>query len=103
MGGESTEMVIYDSNSANVVEKSMSTTTVEDYLNTQEQELIIYPNPNHGIFSIKLPNEESELQKIIITDARGIIVYNNNDKNSVISEIQLPNPVAGIYIILIIF
>jgi hypothetical protein len=99
--GAGNEIVIYDSNNTQTIEKSMNTIIVEDYLNIEE--FVIYPNPNHGFFSIKLPNNNSELQKIVITDARGIVVYNNNDKHIVTDNIQLSNPVPGMYIISLYF
>jgi len=47
-----------------------------------------------------LLNEKSELQKIIVTDVRGIIFYNNTIFSNVI---QLKKPTAGIYIISLFF
>jgi len=101
VGPDANEMVIENSNNTTAIEKSMNITNVENYVNTQE--FVVYPNPNRGVFSIKVSDEENELQKIIITDVRGVVIYNNTEKNIVINEIQLPNPVAGIYIISLYF
>jgi hypothetical protein len=95
------EMIIFNSDTTDIIQKSMPVSVFEN--NDKVQEFTIYPNPNRGIFSIQLSNEKSELQRIMITDVRGIVVYNNNDTNTVINEIQLPNPVPGIYIISLYF
>jgi V8-like Glu-specific endopeptidase len=95
------EMVIKKTKNTQTIEKIINTANIEDFVRTQE--FLIYPNPNHGVFSIKLSDDKSELQKIIITDARGTIVYNNSDYNIVTNVIQLPNPAAGIYIISLFF
>ena len=63
----------------------------------------IIPNPNPGSFSIKFSDAVTELQKIIITDVRGVIVYNNNNLPIVTDNIQLLNPAAGMYIIKLFF
>ena len=98
---EENKIVTANSNNAKSTENSMNTATIEENLNTQG--FIIYPNPNQGSFSIKLSDEKSELQKIIITDVRGAIVYNNNNLPIVTENIQIPNPTAGIYIIKLFF
>ena len=95
------ESTIFDSNSDEIVQESMVTSVSENYENTTK--FIIYPNPNQGSFSIKLSNEQSELQKIIITDIRGVVIYNNNDTNIVTNNIQLTNPAPGLYIISLYF
>jgi hypothetical protein len=93
--------VIYNSNDTDIVETRINTAILEN--NENMQEFIIYPNPNYGVFLIKLSNENSDLQKIMITDAKGTIIYNNMDANIVNNKIHLPNPVAGIYFISLYF
>ena len=93
-------MVVNNSEDA-IAKVNMNNSIPENNENTCE--FLIYPNPNHGTFSIKLSNENRELQKIIIADARGYVVYNNNDHKIVTNKIQLANPVSGIYIISLYF
>jgi len=95
--GGGNEIGFYNSNETDIIKKNIDAQNEENHVNTKD--VIVYPNPNHGIFSIKLPDKKNKLQKIIITDARGVIVYNNSDDNIVTNDIQLSNLVAGIYII----
>ena len=97
-----------NSNPNNVINNLVNGTTNAYMNNTLKeisniQEFVIYPNPNHGVFSIKLHDDKSELQKVIVSDVRGIIVYNNIDENIVGNIIQLEKPTAGIYIIYLFF
>ena len=65
--------------------------------NENAPEFTIFPNPNHGTFSISLSSiEEREVNRITITDSRGNLVYSTN---SFREQIQIPNPITGLYII----
>jgi len=94
---EDNETVIFTSNIKDAVRTDKNIVQIDNLENISE--FLIYPNPNYGIFSIKLHQDITELQQIIITDVRGTVVYNNFDKNVVNNEIVLTNPSAGIYII----
>jgi hypothetical protein len=64
------------------------------------QGFAIYPNPNNGVFSINLFDENLKINKIMITDIRGFVIYSTN---TFTTDIQLSNPVSGIYFISLYF
>jgi len=89
-------MVIFDSDTND--ENNTKLATIEDDKNIQE--LIIYPNPKYGVFTIMPLNEKSEFIKMTVTDLRGVVVYFNN---TFTDEVQLQNPATGIYFITLYF
>ncbi|MCD4793589.1 MAG: choice-of-anchor J domain-containing protein [Bacteroidales bacterium] len=69
--------------------------------NPNENRILIYPNPNNGLFTISTGNNNSGYN-IEITDAFGkIIVSLNTSKN--IKEIDLSDCAAGIYFVKLTF
>ncbi len=64
-----------------------------------ENQILIYPNPNNGIFSINLNNTTISDFNLIVTDLSGKTVKNTEIKNSKIDLTELPN---GTYVIKII-
>lgn len=64
-------------------------------------DLVIYPNPNNGNFSVNFTSQSSNDIEIMVHDIRGRQVFNKTfNNNSVFNQnIQLNNVEAGIYII----
>jgi uncharacterized repeat protein (TIGR02059 family) len=65
----------------------------------------LYPNPNHGHFSIEfiIPLQK-ERSNIVITDQAGKQVYNGFvSKEETLKQIDLPYIKSGIYILMIVF
>jgi hypothetical protein len=44
--------------------------------------IALFPNPNNGVFTIKLKSQKASLNKIVIYDMSGRIVFNSNEGNS---------------------
>ncbi|MBK9482756.1 MAG: T9SS type A sorting domain-containing protein [Bacteroidetes bacterium] len=62
----------------------------------QEHEVTLYPNPNHGQFTIELPKNISEAQ-IDVVSSLGSTVYTNTVKNN--TPITIDNISKGIYFV----
>jgi len=62
----------------------------------QEHEVTLYPNPNHGQFTIALPKNISEAQ-IEVVSSVGSTVYTNTVKNN--TPITIDNISKGIYFV----
>jgi len=59
------------------------------------EQLIIYPNPSNGIFSI----ENLELKDLLVYDITGKVVYMKQLNNKSNHQIQLENIASGIYML----
>jgi hypothetical protein len=59
-----------------------------------EQELLLYPNPNRGLFSVTLPSASVFAELEVVTNL-GQTVYSAQIRNK--AAIQLPAVSAGIY------
>ncbi len=65
----------------------------EEAVNSLLNNVVIYPNPNNGIFTISLPDNAT----VVITDIAGSIIYKSLIINSL--QIDISNQPAGIYFI----
>ena len=74
----------------------------EDYLEdlTDEETISVFPNPNRGSFNVLLYNTEDEIQKVVVYDMMGNIVY--SDETFKGGEINLPDISSGMYHLTII-
>lgn len=66
--------------------------------------LAMYPNPNEGTFTLELSNEKVDKVNIRILDARGYLVYEQNDlsiHNDFSTVIDISGEAEGIYMVLI--
>jgi hypothetical protein len=65
---------------------------------SQKYEVLIYPNPNKGTFTISYNSQLSILNsQFIITDVMGNEVYNQPINNSTQSTINISNLSNGVY------
>ncbi|XMO88132.1 reprolysin-like metallopeptidase [Algibacter sp. AS12] len=64
-------------------------------------DLVVYPNPNKGEFTIKLDSAASNNISVNIVDLRGRVIYNNTYTNSSNFEetLKLNNVQSGMYIL----
>jgi hypothetical protein len=68
----------------------------------QENEMVVFPNPNNGIFTIQFDQQEKRKTKIEIVDAQGKLVFEESlgkFSGQYKKEIDLKNRGTGIYII----
>ena len=74
----------------------------EDYINdlTDEETISVFPNPNRGSFNVSLYDTEDEIQKVVVYDMMGNIVY--SDETFKGGEINLPDVSSGMYHLTII-
>lgn len=82
-----------------VTGNNLSLSTVE---NTLSEDLVIYPNPNNGAFTINFSTNNDDNVKVDIVDTRGRIVYKNIYTNNSIQfneAITLSKVESGIYIV----
>jgi pimeloyl-ACP methyl ester carboxylesterase len=70
-----------------------STTGIEEL---DESNVSIYPNPNDGIFELKIENQSSNLLHISILNTLGQSIY-ENDYNQSVNKIDLGKQENGIY------
>ena len=63
--------------------------------NGENSAFAIYPNPNSGTFSVKLPNDNST---IVVRNVIGQVVFSKT-VNSTIETIQLNDVNSGVYFI----
>ncbi|HEY9113149.1 MAG TPA: PKD domain-containing protein, partial [Bacteroidales bacterium] len=72
----------------------------QDELISNKEELLVYPNPNSGLFSVQLPKDH-KFEKLQILNYLSQVVYKSSlNENSTNMEIQLGNDlVPGIYIL----
>ena len=68
----------------------------ESKLNFTNNKLAIYPNPNNGIFTVLLKNDDSEATTIQVLNINGQVVYSENATNNSF-ELQLNDLGKGIY------
>jgi hypothetical protein len=85
-------------------EKSMNITFFDDYdrNSTECMQLEIYPNPNDGIFNLKIDSEFPSNVRIIIYDIYGKLIYEQKDISvtDIYSEkLDLSNVENGLYFI----
>lgn len=82
-----------------------NTTNNNDHYTLMELEVEggvqLYPNPNNGSFTIKLPREESAT--VIVTNLNGQVVYKNQIDHSRSVSVVLNNAVKGIYLIQVVY
>jgi Zn-dependent metalloprotease len=57
----------------------------------------LFPNPSNGLVTIKMINPEMRVEQIHITDLQGRIVYQTNNINDQVIQLDLSNLGAGIY------
>lgn len=70
--------------------------------NTKEADILLYPNPNNGLFSIYLSSPSPFQQKIEIVSIGGVIHYRSLiQANSIIEKLDLSSIPSGFYIITI--
>lgn len=69
----------------------------EDYPEdlTDEETISVFPNPNRGSFNVLLYNTEDEIQKVVVYDMMGNIVY--SDETFKGGEINIPDVSSGMY------
>ncbi len=79
----------------NKIQQNQNNNTSQVYLNNLP--MLIYPNPNKGVFSIQTYNPDRKHLKIINT--MGLIVY-ENDFNESFHEINL-NFISGLYTVIV--
>ncbi|MFT6982503.1 MAG: hypothetical protein ACJAUD_001270 [Crocinitomicaceae bacterium] len=87
-----TENLSNESNEAAHVKREMA----------QENEMVVFPNPNNGIFTIQFDQQEKRKTKIEIVDAQGKLVFEESlgkFSGQYKKEIDLKNRGTGIYII----
>jgi len=75
--------------------------SVDDF-DANALDFVVYPNPNNGMFNIKMSNTSFEdTIKVSVYDIRGRLVYNNNfENNNEFNEvISLNNAESGIYLL----
>lgn len=68
----------------------------------QNSEIILYPNPTQGSFTVELPDMSSYNGEVMIVDVRGRIIYSS----AIMSEelnLSIHNQPNGIYIVKIIY
>lgn len=63
-----------------------------------EHEMVVYPNPNNGIFSIKLSNSEDFIQHVRVIDATGREVKIQWKAGNMV-ELNMEQEPAGIYFV----
>lgn len=109
--GSKVKLKISDSfglcNSIVTSKKSNSESDImNDYLSEREHEnfyktkekVILYPNPNSGVFTVYIGKENSKPISCTIYNSSGQLVYQSISEKSAI-EINLPNLAAGNYIV----
>lgn len=67
---------------------------------SDNNEIIIFPNPNQGKFELMLPKNFEESTKVQVFNSLGILVFETLYSPSV--KINLDNPVNGVYIVSVI-
>lgn len=74
----------------------------ENYINdlTDDETISVFPNPNRGSFNVLLYDTEDEIQKVVVYDMMGNIVY--SDETFKGGEINLPDVSSGMYHLTII-
>ncbi len=65
-----------------------------------KEELILYPNPNNGLFYINTPFTQEEIIKIKLVDNIGKSVFESSFTNG--NKVDIPNPKKGVYFISIV-
>lgn len=94
---DAVHVVWQDDNSETIkYSKGVFSTTSSQEIKDISNDLILYPNPATGSFSISLPGKLTHIQKIIIYDSTGRIVQSAYNENLSKVEIDLP---AGFYLI----
>jgi len=58
--------------------------------------LKVYPNPNHGTFSVELSGSGFEVSAVKVYNMLGEVVYHSAEKNKV-SEVSIPGITPGVY------
>lgn len=83
---------------ADTINEKNVVTKINNIVSTGEK-VIIYPNPTSDIVNIDLTNNILKVNRIIITNIKGevIFIYNENIDN--IIEVNLANKPSGIYIV----
>jgi hypothetical protein len=70
--------------------------------NQMDASIVIYPNPNTGVFTLRLSSDKMQTYHISICNTLGVIVYSNHVPScfTVNEEIKLEQP-AGLYFLVI--
>jgi hypothetical protein len=68
-------------------------------LTPANKELVVYPNPSQGNFSVQIPDASGGTVQIIITDLLGNIVFGNDNINDNNITLKLQNISNGTYIL----
>ncbi|KGE84959.1 DUF7948 domain-containing protein [Phaeodactylibacter xiamenensis] len=71
--------------------------SVDDYKRVVEDELIVFPNPNNGQFTITLPSREELNVPFRIIDSRGVTISVGMARRGELISINLPDIPAGAY------
>ncbi|MBI5541403.1 MAG: T9SS type A sorting domain-containing protein [Bacteroidia bacterium] len=76
----------------------ISTTQIIVDENTESDQLLIYPNPNNGKFTIEFTNPETKSNRVTITDFTGKIIYETTLKTEkiIFQEFELA---SGVYFV----
>ncbi|WP_421946967.1 hypothetical protein [Phaeodactylibacter xiamenensis] len=71
--------------------------SVDDYKRVVEDELIVFPNPNNGQFTITFPSREELNVPFRIIDSRGVTISVGMVRRGELISINLPDIPAGAY------
>ncbi len=69
---------------------------------TNSGQLVIYPNPNNGSFSIQLPDSNEQIQTVSVLDVSGKVLYSEqlkatNENNT--ADVFVPGLAKGMYLV----
>ena len=65
-----------------------------------EKGIMVYPNPNNGMFTLNLPTTEEA--QILISNVSGQVVYRNNVSGTQKVSIDMSGKAQGIYMIQVV-
>jgi hypothetical protein len=91
-----------DIGSVEILDNSLQTALASDFRENQANEdLQIFPNPNKGIFSVYIKNDQLSSCLMTISDLSGNIVYRSNfDRNqNFIQHVNISHLYKGVYVV----
>lgn len=62
-----------------------------------ENEVMLYPNPNNGIFRVELDNDTDDMMELSVYDNKGILI--NSKKFINVIDVDISNNPAGVYLL----
>ena len=73
--------------------------SIKEFGNTSDSNFSVYPNPNTGIFILKIKNGNASFEKIkiVIIDAMGKEIYRSDFNHFSSTFIDISNQITGIY------